>query len=208
MCQLAVNQVNNLFADGQPVPAEGLRDSAHIALQRLEYCFCKVDNKYFFDGRQVLFDHLHGDQYAMWLYFLSNQLSRDNAPDHWCKKLFLLNKCLHGCDIYFGVELPAIFLLVHPLGTVLGRAEYSDYFIAYQRCSIGSNHDIYPQLGRHATLRPGGAVLGRCLIGDNVTVAAESLVLDRDLPDNTTYIGNPRDFCMRSRTNTEKIWRT
>lgn len=207
LCLLAANQVNNLFADGNPVPDNGFLDSAHVALQRLEYCFSKVDNKYFFDGRQVLFDHLHGDQYAMWLYLLSNQLMRDKAPEHWCKKLFLLNKSLHGCDIYFGVELPAVFLLVHPLGTVLGRAEYADYFMAYQRCSIGSNHDVYPRLGCHVTLRPGSAVLGHCLVGDNVTVAAESLVLDRDLPANTTYIGNPRDFSMLSRTITEKIWR-
>ena len=99
-----------------------------------------------------------------------------------------------------------MFLLVHPLGTVLGRAQYSDYLIVYQRCGIGSNHDVYPRLGRHVTLRPGSAVLGRCLVGDNVTIAAESLVLDRDLPDNTTYIGNPRDFTTRTRTTTEKIW--
>ena len=37
-------------------------------------------------------------------------------------KLFLLNKALHGCDIYYEVALPSVFLLVHPLGTVLGRA--------------------------------------------------------------------------------------
>ena len=206
LCRLAANQVNALFADGQPVPAQGLEDCARVALQRLEHCFSRVNNKYFFDGMSVVFDHLHGDQYAMWLYFLSSQLHREQAPDHWCKKLFLLNKSLHGCDIYFAVELPSVFLLVHPLGTVLGRAQYSDYLIAYQRCGIGSNHDVYPRLGRHVTLRPGSAVLGRCLVGDNVTIAAESLLLDRDLPDNTTYIGNPRDFSTQPRNATEKIW--
>lgn len=208
LCQLAADQVNNLFADDQPVPADGLRDSARLALLRLEHCFSKIENKYFFDGKHVVFDHLHGDQYAMWLYMLSNQLLRDRTPPHWRKKLFLLNKSLHGCDIYFEVEMPAVFLLVHPLGTVLGRAEYADYFIAYQRCTIGSNYDAYPRLGRHVTLRPGSSVLGRCLLGDNVTLAAESLLLDRDLPENTTYIGNPRDFATLPRTTTERIWRT
>jgi serine O-acetyltransferase len=94
------------------------------------------------------------------------------------------------------------------LGTVLGRGRYADFLIAYQRCGIGSNHDVYPQLGRHVSLRPGSAVLGNAQVGDNVTIAAESLVIDRDLPSNTLYIGNPRDFITKPRLTTESIWRT
>lgn len=208
LCRLASHQVNSLFPDGTPVPADALRDSALRAVARLEHCFSQVNNRYFFDGAQVVFDHLHGDQYAMWLYFLSNQLHRDGAPGHWCKKLFLLNKSLHGCDIFYEVALPSVFLLVHPLGTVLGRAEYNDHLLVYQRCGVGSNHDVYPRLGQHLSLRPGSAVLGRCIVGDNVTIAAESLVLDRDIIDNTTYIGNPRDCVTHARHGTENIWRT
>mgnify|MGYP002380254940 FL=1 len=104
--------------------------------------------------------------------------------------------------------MPSVFLLVHPLGTVLGRAEYNDHLLVYQRCGVGSNHGIYPRLGRHLSLRPGSAVLGRCVIGDNVTVAAESLVLDRDVGADTTYIGNPRDHVTHARHGTESIWRT
>jgi serine O-acetyltransferase len=208
LCRLAGQQLNNLFPDGQDVMADALHDSAALAMQRLEHCFSRVNNRYFFDGTQAVFDHLHGDQYAMWLYFLSNQLYRDGAPVHFCKKLFLLNKSLHGCDIFYEVALPSVFLLVHPLGSVLGRADYSDNLLVYQRCGVGSNHDVYPRLGRHLSLRPGSAVLGRCVVGDNVTVAAESLVLDRDLADNITYIGNPRDYVMHARHGTEKIWRT
>lgn len=208
LCRLASHQVNNLFPDGQAVAADDLQGSARQAMARLEHCFTHINNKYFFDGSQAVFDHLHGDQYAMWLYWLSNQLHRDGAPAHWCKKLFLLNKSLHGCDIFHEVDLPSIFLLVHPLGTVLGRADYSDHLLVYQRCGVGSNHDVYPRLGPHLSLRPGSAVLGRSTVGSQVTVAAESLVLDRDIPDNTTYIGNPRDYVMQTRQGTENIWRT
>jgi serine O-acetyltransferase len=208
LCRLAGQQADNLYPDGRSVPADGLQDSAQRAMERLEHCFSHVNNRYFFDGTGAVFDHLHGDQYAMWLYFLANQLHRDGAPDHWCKKLFLLNKSLHGCDIYYEVALPPVFLLVHPLGTVLGRANYQDHLLVYQRCGVGSNHDVYPQLGRHLSLRPGSSVLGRCIVGDNVTIAAESLVLDRDVAENTTYIGNPRDLVTHARHGTENIWRT
>jgi serine O-acetyltransferase len=177
------------------------------ALGRLEHCFAHVDNKYFFDGTQSVFSHLHGDQYAMWLYFLGNELHRLGGPSSLCSKLFLLNKALHGCDIFYEVELPEIFLLVHPLATVLGRAQYSDYFVAYQRVGVGSNRDVYPTFGRHLTLRPGSSVLGACTIGDHCQIAAESLVLDRDLPAGSLYIGNPKTAVVKRQESPYPLWR-
>jgi serine O-acetyltransferase len=204
---LVARQLNAMFPDGDEVGEQHLIPSVQIALQRLEHCFSHVGNKYFFDGEQAVFDHLHGDQYAMWLYLLSNQLFRDAGSVATCKKLFLLNKALHGCDIFYEIELPSIFLLVHPLGTVLGRGRYADYFLVYQRCGVGSNHDVYPTLGPYTTLRPGSSVLGQCTLGRNNTLAAESLLLDRDLENDSIYIGNPRDFVIRPATDTPSIWR-
>jgi serine O-acetyltransferase len=207
LAELASAQVNSLFPDGSPVAATDLLPSAARALQRLEHCFVHINNKYFFDGQQAVFDHLHGDQYAMWLYFLSNQLHLDGGAPAASKKLFLLNKALHGCDIFYEIALPSIFLLVHPLGTVLGRASYQDYLLVYQRVGIGSNHDIYPQLGHHLTLRPGSSVLGKARVGDHCSVAAESLVLDRDLPDHSLYIGSPREYIIHHRELVQTIWK-
>lgn len=207
LCCLAAKQVDAFFDDGDSLMADELVPSARLALARLAHCFSKVNNTYFFDGQRPLFDHLHGDQYAMWLYFLANQLHQDRAPATWCKKLFLLNKALHGCDIFYEVALPPVFLLVHPLGTVLGRGHYNDYLIAYQRVGIGSNHNIYPNLGRHVTLRPGSAVLGKATVGENCTIAAESLLLDCDLPANSVYIGSPRDHLIRLQNQVQAIWR-
>ncbi|NJC41300.1 serine O-acetyltransferase [Brevundimonas alba] len=203
----AAAQVNGMFPDGDPVEADVLMPAVEGALPRLEHCFVHVDNKYFFDGESAVFRHLHGDQYAMWLYLLSNELYRQGGPAAACSKLFLLNKALHGIDAFHEVELPSIFLLVHPLGTVLGRGTYSDYFVAYQRCGIGSNRDVYPTLGRHVTLRPGSAVLGNCTVGDHCQIAAESLVLDRDLPDHTLYIGNPKTATLRRQDASFPLWR-
>lgn len=207
LCNLLIRQTNYAFADGGSLQKESIYKSICVAIDRLEHCFSAINNKYFFDGKRAVFDHLHGDQYAAWLYFVSNQLYRDRAPESWSKKVFLLNKMLHGCDIFYEVELPSIFLLVHPLGTVLGRASYQDYLIAYQRCGIGSNHDVYPRLGHHVTLRPGSAVLGNSDIGDNVTIATEALVLDQSVQSNSTYFGNPRNHWIRDKQSVESIWR-
>lgn len=203
----AAAQVNAMFPDPQPVSAGELAAAVQGALARLEHCFSHIDNKYFFDGEQAVFNHLHGDQYAMWLYLLANELYRQGGSAATCSKLFLLNKALHGVDAFYEVELPSVFLLVHPMGTVLGRGTYSDFFVAYQRCGVGSNNDIYPTFGTHVTLRPGAAVLGACLIGDYCQIATESLVLDRDLPDHTLYIGNPKTATLKRQDRPYPLWR-
>lgn len=203
----AAAQVNGLFPDPDRIVTDALLPAAQVALARLEHCFSHIDNKYFFDGEQAVFNHLHGDQYAMWLYLLANELHRQGGAASTCSKLFLLNKALHGVDAFYEVELPSIFLLVHPLGTVLGRGSYSDYFVAYQRCGVGSNKDIYPTFGKHVTLRPGSAVLGACVIGDHCQIATESLVLDRDLPDHTLYIGGPKAATMKRQDQPYPLWR-
>lgn len=207
LARLAAAQCNAFFPDGDEVSGELLMPAVLGALPRLEHCFAAIDNKYFFDGQSAVFSHLHGDQYAMWLYLLSNELHRQGGPASTCSKLFLLNKSLHGCDIYYEVALPSVFLLVHPLGTVLGRGEYSDYFVSYQRVGVGSNYDVYPRFGRHVTLRPGASVLGGCTIGDMCQIAAGSLVLDRDLPDNSLYIGNPKTAVVKRQETPYPLWR-
>jgi len=203
----AASQVNALFPDPDVVEADDLMSAVTVALTRLEHCFSHVDNKYFFDGETAVFSHLHGDQYAMWLYLLGNELFRQGGPPSTCSKLFLLNKSLHGIDAFYEVELPSVFLLVHPLATVLGRGTYSDFFVAYQRCGVGSNNDVYPTFGKHVTLRPGSAVLGACTVGDHCQIATESLVLDRDLPDHTLYIGGPRTATLKRQDKPYPLWR-
>jgi serine O-acetyltransferase len=207
LAALAARQLDAFIPDGHSVAPADLAVAVPGALARLEYCFIHIDNKYFFNGRQAVFDHLHGDQYAMWLYLLANELHLRAGPATLCKKLFLLNKALHGCDIFYEVALPSVFLLVHPLGTVLGRGEYADFLIAYQRVGVGSNHNVYPTLGRHITLHPGSSVLGRSTVGDHCSIASGSLLLDRELQPNSVYIGNPRDYLIKPRRHTFSIWR-
>ena len=191
LASYVARQLNNVFPDARPVADDDIRTILTPTMARTEHCFSHVDNKYFFDGRHAVFNHLHGVQYAMFLYLAAHTAHRMGVADDIPSKLFLLNKSLHGIDAYYEVDLPSVFLFVHPIGTVLGRGRYGDYFIAYQRCGVGSNHDVYPELGEFVTLRPGSSVLGRCKVGRNCTLAAGSLLLDTDLPDDTVYIGDP-----------------
>lgn len=199
-------QINHLFDDGRKLDEEEILMLLPETLRRLEYCFTHINNKYFFDGHSAVFSHLNGDQYSMFLYILCNVAYKQGAPDDIPSKIFLLNKMLHGVDAFYEIELPSIFLFVHPLGTVLGRGIYSDYFLVYQRCGVGSNHEIYPTIGPFTTLRPGSSILGKCILGSNNTIAADSLLLDQDLSNNQVYIGNPRNHFLKFSDTTPPIW--
>lgn len=201
-------QLNCMFDDGVKITSEDILALLPTTFERLEYCFNHVNNKYFFDGTTVFFNHLHSDQYAMFLYLLSNTAYKMGAGNGIASKIFLLNKMLHGIDAFYEVELPSIFLFVHPLATVLGRAQYDDYLLVYQRCSVGGNHDVYPITDKFLSLRPGSSILGDCRVSSNCTIAAESLLLDRNLPENTVYFGNPRDFSVKKQEKHVSIWRT
>ncbi len=207
LASYTISQLNAVFPDGDLITLDDIQPIFSDSLKRLEHCFSYVNNRYFFDGKSSFFNHLHGDQYSMWLYILSNELFLQKGNISLCNKLFLLNKHLHACDIFYEVNLPSVFLLVHPMGTVLGRGIYSDFFVAYQRCGIGSNHDIYPKLGRNVTMRPGSAILGDSEIGDGCQIASEGLVIDLKIPSNSTYFGNPSNHKIKQNKHVFSLWR-
>lgn len=185
-------QLSLFFPDKAPVnQIDGAMD---IALERLSKCFSKVSDPRFHQDGEIFFNHLHGDQYAMFIYLLSNSLFHRKADTSVCEKLFCLNKALYGIDAFYEIELPEIFVFSHAVGTVLGRARYSNYFLVYQGCVVGAargvkggGRGLYPVLGEHLSLFAGSAVLGGCRIGENCKISANSVVINKKLGPNLIY---------------------
>lgn len=188
LTRFIADQISNLLPDAK-VKHDNLFPFVKKAIKRTEHCFSKINNKYFFDGNQVRFNHLNTDQYAMFLYYLSNTIWQEVNDDKLASKAYCLNKALNGLDAFYEVRLPDIFLLVHCVGTVLGRAEYNDYFVAYQRITVGGNNHEYPSLGKGIVMYGGSAVLGKCDIGANCFISYGSLVIDNDIPPNMIVFG-------------------
>jgi len=160
------------------------------ALERVEYCFSKIGVKGYSDSSGAIFHHLHTDQYAAFLYYLSNSAFHVGAQPI-AEKAYALNKALHSLDAFYEVELPPVILFVHPVGTVLGRAKYSDYFCCYQNCTTGANlDDVYPVLGRGTVIYGGSRVIGKTTLGDNTFVATGTIAIDESsLPANSVVHG-------------------
>lgn len=186
-------QLSNYFPDQQ-------RHSLDIvaimnkALQRIDYCFGHIRRKYYqsLDDNgesQTLFNHLNSDHYASFLYVLSNQAWRENKITL-AEKLFYLNKALNGFDCFYSVELPKIFMLVHPVGTVLGNAKYQDYLVVYQNVTVGSTlAGVYPEFGKGCILYSKASVIGNCRIGENVIVGANTFILNSNVDSNSSIVG-------------------
>jgi serine O-acetyltransferase len=185
-----VKQLNILFPDGNVISPLSLSQYLPHAMERTEYCFSRVRRKYFYDADKVVFNHLHSDHYSMFLYLLSNTIHKSEGDEALSAKLFLLNKVLHGVDVYFTVNLPNVFLFIHPVGTVIGNAKYSDYFVIYQNCGVGSDEDgKYPSFGEGVVLYASSKVIGDSHIGNNVVIGADSFVLNTSIPDSTVVLG-------------------
>lgn len=190
-------QMHNLFPGGA-MPDDHWAGYIAQALARTDFCFRHVRNKYFQNNGHVFFDHLHTDQYAIFLYYLSNSIYRENGHLALAQKIYAMNKALHAVDLFYAVELPEVFYLQHPVGTVLGRARYSNYFVAYQRCSIGSNLDGKgPTLEEGVILFGGAAVVGRCHVGRNTWFSMGTMLMDQDVPGNSVVFGHSPDIVIK-----------
>lgn len=187
-----VRQLQSSFPDGQDQHLEARIDEVmDNVLRRLWTAFSKIKSRYYRnDQGEVFFNHLHGDHYCSFLYLLSNELYK-NGWEGEASKVFLLNKSLFGVDIFYGVKLPEVFMFIHPLGTVVGNAEYSDYLVIYQGATIGSLIDgKYPKFGERTIIYSNSSVIGDCQFGNNCVVGASSYVINTNLKDDQVVLGS------------------
>lgn len=161
------------------------------ALERTRHCFVRIGVKGYRDAQGAVFNHRHTDQYAVFLYYLANSAHR-LAPGHpIAEKAYALNKALHGIDAFYEVALPDVMLLVHPVGTVLGRGTYADYFCSYHNCTVGANgRDEYPVFDAGVVLYSGARVVGRTHVSANTFISTCAVARDAGrLAGNSVYFG-------------------
>jgi len=200
------NQLNVFFPDGNNVIEGELLCSLDIALERFCYCAQHIKQKSFKNHKgEVSFNHLHSDQYVMLLYFLSNSIYLNKGNIDIATKVYLLNKSLHGIDVFYEVNLPKIFLLVHPLGTVIGRGEFEDYLVIYQGCTVGgsfnSNNELsYPVLLGKNILYSNSTILGESMLSENSMISTNTVILNRNVEQDKIVFGSSPNLILKNNT--------
>ena len=166
-------QLENIFPDNISIK-KTIDDSLKKTLERVGYCFSRISNKYYYQNDQVVFDYQNTDQYAAFLYFLANTIWESSG-----------DSTAAGIDVFYEVCLPDIFFFSHPVGTVLGKAIYSDYLIISQGVTVGGNKDlVYPEIGEGTYLYSQSAIIGKCKTGENNLISIGTIVREENTPDN------------------------
>ncbi len=197
LIDLTTKQLDSLFIYDGKAEADWLAKGISEALKKIEYCFGFNKNKYYRKDNVVFFNPFHSGQYAIFLYFLSKIVSYDGNNKLLADKIYYLNKALNGVDLYHEVVLPDVFGLDHPLGSVIGRAKYSNFFFFAQNCTVGNNKGIYPSFGENVSLLAGATVIGNCHIGGNCIISANTYIKDQDVPDNSLVFGSSPNLIIK-----------
>ena len=169
-------------------------------LTKTELCFSNTPNKYYTKNNETYFSPYHSGQYSIFLYFLSRTVFEENSGNNiLADKIYYLNKIMNSVDIYYEVKMPEIFMLDHPLGSVMGRAKYGNFFAFSQQCTIGNNKGVFPVIGKHVTMYSGSKIIGKCSIGNNVTIAANTYIKDTSIPDNSIVFGSSPNLTIKTK---------
>lgn len=192
-----------------------LDDETSIIEERLDYAlaaceenFSHSENKYYYtelEGvKMCRFNPFHSVQYMTFLYYLSHDIYKNANAGSLCDKIYYLNKIFHSVDLFFAIDLPEHFGAEHPLGSVMGRAKYSNGFFFYQGCTVGGTYDKagsihYPVIEENVKMYANSCILGKCHIGENVQIGAGALVKNQDVPDNSIVFGQSPNLIIKTK---------
>jgi serine O-acetyltransferase len=215
--QLVIHQIKNYWFD---FDEEIIKSKVKVALKKVEICFCASQSKYLHDGEKMIFSPQHSVTWMIFLYYLSHELAMNQVSGRKeADCVYYLNKIMHDVDWYHAIELPPHFMAEHPLGSVLGRAKYGDYFMVYQGTTVGGNgfkedgSICYPEIGKNCVMYANSTILGKSILGDNVIVAAETYMKDAIIPDNCMVFGHSPNLVIKQcgeaeiRKRTSHIWK-
>lgn len=130
----------------------------------------------------LLFHRLSHFFYKVKLFFLARLISQ-------------LSRYVTGIEIHPGAKIGKRLFIDHGMGIVIGEtAEIGDDCTIYHQVTLGGTGK--EKLKRHPTLKnnvmvgSGSKVLGNIVIGENVKIGANSVVLC-DIMPNSTVVGIP-----------------
>lgn len=112
---------------------------------------------------------------------------------------------MNGLDMFYAIDLPAHFGAEHPVGSVMGRAHYSNQFYFFQGCTVGGTgevgKEVYPYLEENVCMYAHSTIVGNCHIGKNVKIGAGTLIKNQDIPDNKVVFGQSPNLIIKENKN-------
>ena len=133
------------------------------------------------------------------MYEMAHEIYKNRYSDL-CDMIYGISKAFSSADILYEVDMPDIWFFDHPQGSVMGRAEYGDYFTFSQGCTVGNNKGKFPVFDKHVSMLSNSKVLGDCHIGNHVIFSANSYIIDTDIPSYSIVFGASPNISLKSIT--------
>ncbi|WML36661.1 serine O-acetyltransferase EpsC [Clostridium sp. OS1-26] len=117
-----------------------------------------------------------------------------------------LSRFFTGIEIHPGATIGKGLFIDHGMGVVIGEtAEIGDNVTLYHGVTLGGTGKDkgkrHPTVGSNVIIGCGTKVLGPIIIGDNVKIGANSVVLE-DMPSDCTAVGIPAKIVRRKQAAT------
>jgi len=107
-----------------------------------------------------------------------------------------ITRFLTGIEIHPGAKIGKGFFIDHGMGVVIGETtEIGDNCVLFHNVTLGGTGKHkgkrHPTIGNNVMIGTGAILLGPIRVGNNVRIGANTFILMRDVPDDTTVAGTP-----------------
>jgi serine O-acetyltransferase len=107
-----------------------------------------------------------------------------------------ISRFLTGIEIHPGGRIGKGFFIDHGMGVVIGETTHiGDNCVLFHNVTLGGTGKHkgkrHPSIGNNVMIGTGAILLGPVRVGNNVRIGANTFILMRDVPDNTTVAGTP-----------------
>jgi serine O-acetyltransferase len=107
------------------------------------------------------------------------------------KILWYISRIISSCDISPYAKIEGGIKLPHAVGIVVSEAAIIKSGTSiYQNVTVGAKNDKAPLVMNNVMLFPGCVVIGDIIIGNNVKIGANAVLVE-SVPDNKTMVGIP-----------------
>jgi serine O-acetyltransferase len=145
--------------------------------------------------------------HAIWAHRGLHELWKHPAGRLPARVLATVTRSVTGVEIHPGARIGRRFFIDHGMGVVIGEtAEVGDDVMVYHGVTLGGRSlarvKRHPTVGNRVTIGAGARVLGPVLVGDDVQIGANSVVV-KDVPTGAVATGIPAvlRFPKRDATN-------
>jgi len=107
-----------------------------------------------------------------------------------------ISRFLTGIEIHPGASIGKGFFIDHGMGVVIGETtRIGDNCVLFHNVTLGGTGKHkgkrHPTIGNNVMIGTGAILLGPVEVGNNVKIGANTFILMRNVPDNTTVAGTP-----------------